>query len=228
MKITLLGSCRLDSLYKEKNYIVSSIKQEISFPHYTKDILEVIKFCKYGHLTPEQTLYTFMTAIQSKKPILFTESLKNDFESSDIFFVEIASKLVYQYKNIFVHHIVTQPNYGITIRDKVVQRKQDKDEIEEDLISIKKELNNKMIVVCHLVTYERGERYILSQWLEELCLKYNILFINPIRELKSVGCDLEKVLEKGEPVISHYTEYGHKMIKDVYVKFINTFLNNNK
>lgn len=220
MKLTILGSCRQDSLYSA-GYICSCVHTDISFPHYSKDILEVIKFCKYGHLTKEQTLFTFMLAIQNKKPIIFNEELKRDFESSDVFFVEIASKIAYQYGNIYVHHIAAQPMYKVSIIDKIIQRKQDKNEIEEDLISIKKELNGKLVVVCHIVTYERGERYELSQWLEELCAKHSILFINPVRELKLKGCDIDKAVEKGEPVIHHYTEYGHKMIKDVYIEFAN-------
>ena len=74
-----------------------------------------------------------------------------------------------------------------------------------------------MIIVSHLVTYERGERYVLSQWLEEICLKYNIMFINPVRELKARGYDISKAFEKD---INHYTKYGHQMIKEVYDDFI--------
>jgi len=221
MKITILGSCRQDSLYNSVGYTCSRIHTDISFPHYSKDILEVIRFCKYGHLTEEQTLFTFMLAIQNKKPIIFNEELKSDFESSDVFFVEIASKIAYQYGNIYVHHIAEQPMYGVSIRDKIIQRKQDKNEIEEDLVSIKRELDGKLVVVSHIVTYERGERYVLSQWLEELCAKHSILFINPVRELKLKGCDIDKALEKGEPVTHHYTKYGHKMIKDIYIEFAN-------
>jgi len=228
MKITILGSCRQNSLYNVQGYTFTCAHTGISYPHYSKDILEVIRFCKYGHLTKEQTLFTFMLAIQNKKPIVFNEELKRDFESSDVFFVEIASKIAYQYGDIYVHHIATQPTYEVSIRDKITQRKQDKNEIEEDLISIKRELNGKLIVVCHIVTYERGERFILSQWLEELCVKHSILFINPVRELKLRGCDIDKALEKGEPVIHHYTEYGHKMIKNIYIEFVDIFLSNSK
>jgi hypothetical protein len=217
MKITILGSCRLFSV--SDVYTCSTVHGNISYPHYSKDVLELIKFCKYGHLTKDQTLFTFMWPIINKKPVIFDEKLKTDFETSDIFLVEIASKIAYQYGDIYVHHTAVQSEYKIEIKDEIIQRKQDKDEIEKDLLDIKKELNGKLIVVCHVVTYEHGERYILSQWLEELCVKHNILFINPIRELKLIGCDIDKAFKK-EPVISHYTEYGHEMIKTVYDKYI--------
>ena len=46
-------------------------------------------------------------------------------------------------------------------------------EIENDIISIKNELDKPFIIVSHLVTRNHGDRYLLSIWLEEICLKYN-------------------------------------------------------
>ena len=41
MRITVLGSCRQHSL--QNKYSLTSIQEELSYPHYTKEILEVIK-----------------------------------------------------------------------------------------------------------------------------------------------------------------------------------------
>ena len=42
--ITILGSCRQESLYK--NYNITSIQKNISYPHYTKEIIQAIEYCK--------------------------------------------------------------------------------------------------------------------------------------------------------------------------------------
>ena len=72
--ITILGSCRQESLYK--NYNITSIQKNISYQHYTKEILEVIKFCKYGHILPEDTLTTFRTSILHNKKLIILDSLE--------------------------------------------------------------------------------------------------------------------------------------------------------
>ena len=164
-----------------------------------------------------------MNAIQNNQPIIFNETLKNDFKSINVFFIEIASKIAYQYNDIYIHNIATQSQYNVNkmIKDKVIQWKQTKEEIEEDIITIKHELNKPIILVSHIVTYKRGERYILSKWLEEFCLKHNILFINPYKELIAKGCETNKLFEKGEPILKHYTDYGHEAIKEIYRDFIN-------
>lgn len=216
MKITILGSCRQDSLYD--NYEVSSIQRRVSYPHYTKEILEVIKFCKYGHLTPEQTLYTFRTPILEKRPIYFSKQLQADFESSDIFIVEVASKIDYQYKNIHVHHIAAEMEYNTIIKNEINQVLQIEDEIENDIISIKNELKT-LIIVGHLVTYNKGERYNLLSWLKEICRSHDILFIDPVKEVSLIGYDINNLVIN-EKVISHYNTYGHSIIKEVYKNFI--------
>jgi hypothetical protein len=217
--ITILGSCRQQSLYC--NYSVSSIQQAISYPHYTKEILEMIRFCKNGHLTPDETLFTFRTPILTKTPLYFNHNIKNDFENSDIFVIEIASKIAYEYKGIYVHHIATDTKYNLPIKNEIVIRTQTKNEIEEDILEIiKLLLGKKIIIVGHLVTYEKGERYNLVLWLEEICKKYNILFIDPIKEIKKRQYDIEKIF-LNEPTLAHYNDYGNALIKGVYSDFIN-------
>ena len=48
MKITILGSCIQHSL--KNKYNITDIQEKLSYPHYTKEILEVIKYCKYNHI----------------------------------------------------------------------------------------------------------------------------------------------------------------------------------
>jgi hypothetical protein len=192
MKITILGSCRQDSL--NKNYNITSIKNEISYPHYTKEIIEVINFCKFGNINPEETLKIFRTPGLTKRPIIFSDSLKKEFESSDIFIIEIASKIAYKYKDKYVHHIFyDDPAYNNETKNSINIEILSDEEIEKDIIEIKKLLNKPIIIVSHLVSYNSGSRYELAELLRIICNKYNILFINPMDEIKRRGYDLNKI-----------------------------------
>jgi len=44
MKLTILGSCRQDSLYSY--FDVTNIKEKLTYPHYSKEIIQAIEFCK--------------------------------------------------------------------------------------------------------------------------------------------------------------------------------------
>lgn len=221
MKITILGSCRQHSI--NSIYCVTNIQENVSYPHYTKEILQVINFCKYGNLTPDETLYTFRTPILNKNPLIFNNELNNDFNTSDLYIIEIASKLAYKYNNIYLHHIASDDNYNVNIQDNIknniIQYIQTKDEIEDDIIKINELLNKKIIIVSHLVTRDIGERYLLKCWLEEICNKYNITFIDPIKELKKKYDNIDKFFLK-ENILAHYNDEGHIAIKDIYNEYI--------
>lgn len=216
MKITILGSCRQHSLKKKFN--VSDIQEELSYPHYTKEILEVIKYCKYEHININETINIFRTPILTKKPPNF-KKMNEDFKTTDLFILEIASKIKYIHNDIHLHHIATEEQYGIPIKNEIKIEIQTKDEIEEDILKIKNELNKPFIVISHLVTKDFGERYNLSIWLEEICLKYDIPFINPVKELEKKNVNLENIFIK-ENVLAHYNEKGHSEILNIYSEFI--------
>lgn len=218
MKITILGSCRQHSL--RNKYNITDIQESLSYPHYTKEILEVIKYCKYNHIEKKETINIFRTPILTKNPANF-EKFNDDFKSTNIFILEIASKIKYNYNNIYVHHITTEQQYNVSIKDEIKIETQTKEEIEEDIVKIKNELNKPFIIVCHLVTKNSGERYNLSCWLEEICLKYDIPFINPIKELIKKSINLEDIFLK-EELLAHYNEKGHAEILEIYSEFIET------
>ena len=94
MKITIFGSCRQDSLYSNEKYEITKIQNDISFPHYTKEILELIKFIKYNTMKPEETVNTFRSPILTKIPI-YSENYKDELLNTDVFIIEIASKISY-------------------------------------------------------------------------------------------------------------------------------------
>ena len=92
--ITILGSCRQDSLYKKYN--ITSIKNNLSYPHYTKEVLQVIKYCLFDNLAPEQTMI-FRTPILNNLPIKNNPFL-NKIEESNVIFIEVSSKSISIYR----------------------------------------------------------------------------------------------------------------------------------
>lgn len=71
---------------------------------------------------------------------------------------------------------------------------------------IKKELNNKpILIISHLVTINSGDRYDLKNWLEEICKKYGILFLDPIKELKKIYTNIDNFFLKKKS-LNHYND----------------------
>ena len=226
MNITILGSCRQEALSDNPSYRVTSVKDRVSYPHYTKEILEVINFCKYGSLTPEETMFTLRTGIIDKKPIKFTQKLQEEFANSTIFVVEIASRKAYEYNNRNVHHVLyDDPKFNKNFKDKIVVREQTDEEIEQDIMKIQEELQGKMIIVGHIVSNDDKDssRFKLVELLEGICKRHNILFINPSKEFKKANLNLNALI-KNEPIIAHYNNEGKKEILKIYNKFIEAYL----
>lgn len=90
----------------------------------------------------------------------------------------------YKYNNICVHSALAQFSND-SIKEKIVIDKQSDEEIENDIIKIIEYLNTKnIIIVSHITTDNVSERYKLSELLENICLKHNIYFINPVKEIE--------------------------------------------
>jgi hypothetical protein len=212
--ITIFGTCRLDTL---SNYN-TRIKFEISYTYDTKEILEVIRFIKYDHLSPEQTITTFRTPMIEKKPV-YAKDFEGIFEKTDIFVIEICGKNSYKYNNIFVHSALADFS-NETIAQKIEIHKQSDEEIENDIIEIMNKLNSrKIIIVGHIVTEYKGERYELSKLLQNICIKYNLVFIDPVIEITKKGHNINDLIVH-EKKIYHYNDSGHSIMKEIYEEFI--------
>ena len=213
--VTTFGSCRQHSLINNNdNIILTSIQEKLDYPHYTKEILECIRYLKYKHIPDNFTQFIMRTPIINKKHLENYDQLKEEFEKTDIFILEIASKLTYKWNNFYVHHIASEPQWNPTTYNEVKISEQTKEEIEQDILDIQKELNKPIIIVCHFYSYTRGNRYILTRWLKNICEKYNIPFIDPVDRLKNESSDL---LFIKEDILAHYTEFGHNKIKNIYI-----------
>lgn len=218
MNVTVFGTCRLDSLKCYNN----RIKDEISYTYDTKEILEVIKFIKYNHISPDETITTFRTPMISKKPI-YQADFGGIFEKTDVFIIEICGKKTYKYNNLFVHSALCNFSNPV-VSSQIIINEQTDEEIEKDISDIIYELNTKnIIIVSHIVTDDKSERYKLSRLLEYICLKYNLSFINPAAEISRHGNNINDLVIHNEKRIFHYNENGHKIMKEIYEKYINMY-----
>jgi hypothetical protein len=224
--VTILGSCRQSSI--GKNFQLTDIHEELTLPHYSKETLQCIRFLKNPETFQNGNhaiRYSFRSGLLDRRsiPSETIAKLRKQFEETDIFVIEIASRLAYQQNDLYMHHIIVEPGYGCMDQVKsIVIRSQPDEEIEEDILEIVKELSPKPILfVSHISTYSQGKRYDLIQFLKETCLKHNLNFFDPTTLLSSYS---EEELLVPERVISHFTPYGHSILAEEYKRLINNIL----
>jgi len=211
MKIAILGSCRQASLQSFTQ--TTCLMEEITYPHYSKETLQLVKYCLYNDINQSDTLSVFRTAILEKSPILWKPHFRAELLESDIAVVEIASRRTYTYKNLYVHHILSEKLYNNG--QEINQNLQGYDEILSDIIELIRLIQKPIVIASHLVTYCSGSRYELSSWLKEICKQLRIPYVNPIYELNKLGYSSEQVVED-EEYIAHLNELGHKKIVSIY------------
>ena len=218
-RVTILGSCRQHSL--KDYYDITSIQERLTYPHYTKEIIQTIEYCKgISKFDNKFTKYAFRTGILDKKEILYQKELQQEFESTDLFVVEIASRISYGWNSLYVHHILAEEEYGFHDISNINQRDLSDEEIESDILKIKEYLfPKKIIIVSHVATRKSGKRYELVKLLERICFKHAIPFINPAQELSNAPNLYEN------DTAFHYTQRGHEEICKVYNRHIETVFN---
>lgn len=222
MKITIFGSCRQQAL--QKYYSTTSIQESLTYPHYTKEIIQAIEYCKgISKISQDDTKYCFRTAILNKSVINNQPQLQQEFIDTDVFVVEIASRISYEYKSNYVHHILAEEQYGIKNKQDILQRDLTDEEIEEDLCKIKELLYpKKVLIVSHIYTRESGKRYDLIKLLENLCLKHDLPFLSPSEYLCQ---ETDVYLE--EKILAHFTEKGYGIMSMIYKNSIEDLFKTN-
>ena len=220
MYITILGSCRQKPL--EKYFNVTCIQESLTYPHYTKEIIQTIEYCKdEKKIAINDTQNCFRTGILNKKPITNHETLHNQFNNTDLFVIEIASRIAYKYDNLYVHHILTQKEFGFNNRQNIIIYNLTDEEIENDLIKIKELLHpKKILVVSHIYTYKTGKRYELIKLLKYLCEKHSLPFLSPSDHFNTN----DDLYVKNEKVLSHFSSNGTELIGNLYKEVINNFI----
>jgi hypothetical protein len=214
MKVTILGSCRQTPI---KQYVeVTSIQERLTYPHYTKEIIQAIEFCKGEHsIRPEDTQYCFRTGILNKCQLSHLDFI-SEFNATDIFLVEIASRIKYTWKGNYLHHICEEETYGFPYRNEITTVDQSDQEIEDDLDTIRRLLYPKpFIVVSHISTYTNSKRHSLCLLLQTLTYKYGIPFYNPSTLLEQYSIS---ELFQSEKIICHYTKFGEQVVAKQQLK----------
>jgi hypothetical protein len=222
MNVTIFGSCRQKAIERHNN--ITLIQERLTYPHYTKEVIQAIQFCKNKDTIPlEKTQWCFRAGILSKEPISY--DFKSEFDNTDIFVIEVASRIAYEYDGLYVHHILEEEQYGFQERNKIVRRIQTDEEIEEDILTIRKLLYPKpFIIVPHLYTYTTGNRYKLIDLLKTLTSKMNI----PLLDISSHLNNCENVYKLNEDRLMHLTEYGTEVCSHIYKTKIERVINEHK
>jgi hypothetical protein len=217
-KITIFGSCRQYSI--KDNFPITSIQERLTFPHYTKEIVQALEFCKgISPISKEDTKYCFRTCILEKRTLDFQE-FTEQFNTTDLFVFEIASRVSYEWKGMYLHHIQTEDEYNFPYRSEIVVRDLTDEEIENDIkCMVELVYPRPVLVVSHIATYTSGKRYTLIQLLERICSKYSIPFYNPSILLQRYS---PEQLFQPEKVLAHYSKFGESIISNVYKDMINT------
>jgi len=218
--ITILGSCRQTSIAQYCK--VTGILENLNYPHYTKEILQQIRYLKYKHIPAELCKFCFRSGLLSKCEKQLTDNayniLKGQFDNTTFFLVEIASRISYKWKDLYLHHIAENEEYNFYDKNNIVKSELTDAEIEDDIIEIRNELYPKpFIIISHFATYDYGKRFELITLLKNICQKLQIPFINQSDIVKQYGIDIIS----NEPVLAHYTDRGNAYVGKVLLNKIN-------
>lgn len=150
------------------------------------------------------------------------------FQKTDVFIVEIASKICYEANQSYYHHVAYDSPSTLLNKNnkknkklspiKIRPRIQDNEEIKRDLDVIIKLLGaEKVIFVTHFYTRENSSRAELAKDIEMYLKNSKIAVINPTKLLDRWS---EKEVFISEEILSHYSPIGHELISEYYRKEI--------
>jgi hypothetical protein len=218
--ITILGSCRQTPI--EQHCKVTGILENLNYPHYTKEILQQIRYLKYKHIPAELGKFCFRSGLLSKCEKQLTDHayniLKGQFNNTTFFLVEIASRISYKWRDLYLHHIAENEEYNFYDKNNIVKTELTDEEIEDDIIQIRNELYPKpFVIISHFATYDSGKRFELITLLKNICQKLQIPFINQSDIVKQYGRDI--ILN--EPILAHYTDKGKTYVGKILFDKIN-------
>jgi hypothetical protein len=221
--VTIFGSCRQLPV---GNYMpMTNIIEQLNYPHYTKEILQEIRYLKKKHISNDDANVCFRSGLLGSK---MTDEkynfLKTEFENTSIFLLEIASRISYEWNGYYMHHIAEEEQYGFYDRQNIQKRDLTDEEIEDDIIQIRNELYPKpFIIISHFSTYNHGKRHDLVRLLKRICKNYNIPFLNQSDIVNAHNNILDQ-----EPVLAHYNEHGKQIVGKILYEKIMEVLNKPK
>jgi hypothetical protein len=221
--VTILGSCRQTPI--SKYHTMTSIHDRLNYPHYTGEILQQIKYLKQKNISYDDTKYCFRSGILSGfcrgiDDVMF-RSLQDEFNRTDIFLVEIATRKYYKYNGLFLHHIAEEEQYNFNDRKNIEIGDLTDEQIEEDIMNIRKEIYpKKLLIISHFATRKIGKRYQLIELLKQITTGMSIPFFDQSQLIDTYG---EDIVEK-EKVITNYNNLGKNLVADALHQYIGDIL----
>lgn len=223
MSITLFGTCRLNKISNHNN-----LNNLINYPHSTKEIIQFIRFLKNELIIPSPyNKVCFRSGIYNDKFIDYNEYYNKLFLDTELFIIEICSRKKYIHNNFYLHHLCVDKrfleynrNTPNEILDNYKIEQQSDEEIESDILEIKKILHPKKIIIISHYDSKKNNEYISSRHnlinlLSAICEKYNIVFINPSNVLSNYSQD--QVMSSN---LGHYSDFGISKFSDYMDNFL--------
>jgi hypothetical protein len=206
--ITILGSCRQESLFKI--FKVTRIRDGITYPHYANETLQLIRYCTDKNFDQSASPYMFRNQILGRR-VLSKKAAAKDFSRTDIFVIEIASLIEYIHNGFYVHHeAYDNPDLRATNMYKsgepIVRQYQtlsDLQSVLEKILSIIEP--RKVIFVTNVATRNPSTRSALNSFMKDFAKLNGCGFFDPSQLLYRPIDEVFVI----EPVISHLTDLGH-------------------
>lgn len=224
MSITIFGTCRLNGIANN-----NSLNNLCNYTHSTKEVLQFIRFLNNEIVfPPPYNIVCFRSGICTNKDIKWCEKYHTLFKETDVFLIEICSNKKYIHNNFYLHHLCVdkrvegfQKHTPEDILNNYVVEKQSDEEIETDILEIRKLLYpKKIIIVSHYNAKHNGEyiepRNALINLLDNICTTHKIPFVNPTIVLKDFKQEVVMLGDLGHytgPGLKNFTEYMNNYLK---------------
>ncbi len=229
----IIGCCRQNFIDNKYNYINNNIGNF----HSTKEIITLLEYMISNNIINDDTKYVFQKPMFSKKNLEYSNEFKSYINNTKIFLIEISSMKTYKYKNLYVHHVLYDTpdilGFSKDIKEKIIKKEQEFDEIEKDIIKIKNILKDKkIIIVTHIkppkdILFKNNryncdsinKRFKLIEYLKNICSKLNISCIDPVDEISKKGYNICELVKKNDNYL-HYNFLGEKIMREIYKEYI--------
>lgn len=213
--VTVFGSCRQDSVSAVSP--TTAIRDGLTYPHYSKEVLQAIRFVA-DISEPRPTSLAAFRNTQIGERLVSRRRLHRQFLATDVFIVEIASRLAYEVAGDYWHHHAIDSGSMSEFSDgELRKRRQDDSEVLGDLFAISELLSPKPVVfVTHICTRSEGDRAQLRNLVVEFCHANGAAVIDPVA---SLGEPIDSLVQP-ELVLAHFTEQGHARMAEIYGQVI--------
>ena len=192
-----------------KDYYKTSINIRLTTPETTKEVLQIIKYCKGLPFDNNLTKYCFKAGIDSDNEIPCKTELQKEFEDTDLFIVEISNRTVYTWNTHVVHKSLyakmplNVETYNLT-----------NEEIEADILQIKQLIYPKKLLISQFLE----DKSDLTSYVEEVCMRHDIPFVKR-PDIRIIPINMNDTLD---------TDYDYKeyiLFNQIYKNKIDSIFN---